>query len=74
MVAGLTLPELQGQLEDRSMTKDDVRVALEAVKEAQIRWIDAVDHIQQLILVMNRRQERFETDLEQLRLRVLGVK
>ncbi|MEN8710233.1 MAG: hypothetical protein ABF310_09505 [Paracoccaceae bacterium] len=56
------------------MTKDDVRVALEAVKEAQIRWIDAVDHIQQLILVMNRRQERFETDLEQLRLRVLGVK
>ena len=56
------------------MTKDDVRVALEAVKEAQIRLIDAVDHIQQLILVMNRRQERFETDLEQLRLRVLGVK
>lgn len=74
MVAGLTLPELQEQLKDRSMTKDDVRVALEAVKEAQIRWIDAVDHIQQLILVMNRRQERFETDLEQLRLRVLGVK
>lgn len=56
------------------MAQEDIKVELDVVKEAQIRLIEAVDHIQQLILVLNRRQERLETDLEQLRLRVLGVK
>ncbi len=62
------------QPEVSHMAQEDIKVELDVVKEAQIRLIEAVDHIQQLILVLNRRQERLETDLEQLRLRVLGVK
>ena len=62
------------QPEFSHMAQEDIKVELDVVKEAQIRLIEAVDHIQQLILVLNRRQERLETDLEQLRLRVLGVK
>ena len=62
------------QPEVSHIAQEDIKVELDVVKEAQIRLIEAVDHIQQLILVLNRRQERLETDLEQLRLRVLGVK